>query len=175
MKKMHILLLGALPILLLFVTCAQDTPTLVNPSAVQTDISLAKNTNINAFDMVDDFSGSGASGNGFDKVIDGQLDLTIHGSGLAANHTYQLHLLVGPPNDPELNLDQLTVHIFSLTSDKNGKIRFKTVGFDLELDPGSGSYRLDYVVVDDPGHAHPPASFPTNLLLACDPFSFVTI
>jgi len=26
MKKMHILLLGALPILLLFVTCAQDTP-----------------------------------------------------------------------------------------------------------------------------------------------------
>ncbi len=42
MKKMHILLLGALPILLLFVTCAQDTPTSVSPSAVQTEITLAK-------------------------------------------------------------------------------------------------------------------------------------
>ena len=42
MKKMHILLLGALPILLLFVTCAQDTPTSVSPSAVQTEMTLAK-------------------------------------------------------------------------------------------------------------------------------------
>ena len=42
MKKMHILFIGVLPILLLLVTCAQDTPTSVSPSAVQTEITLAK-------------------------------------------------------------------------------------------------------------------------------------
>ena len=64
MKKMHILLLGALPILLLFVTCAQDTPTSVSPSAVQTKTTLAKNSNIDAFDMNDRFGAppSGAKG-----------------------------------------------------------------------------------------------------------------
>ena len=92
MKKMNILLLGALPILLLFVTCAQDTPTSVSPSAVQTDITLAKNSNIDAFDMVDAFSGSGASGNGFVKVIDGQMDLTIHARSLVPNTSYDVQI-----------------------------------------------------------------------------------
>ncbi len=34
MKKMHILLLGVLPILLLLVTCGKDTPTSVSPTGV---------------------------------------------------------------------------------------------------------------------------------------------
>ncbi len=43
MKKMHILLLGVLPILLLLVTCGQDTPTSVSPSGVdQTEININK-------------------------------------------------------------------------------------------------------------------------------------
>ena len=44
MKKMHILLLGVLPILLLLVTCGQDNSTSVSPSAVQTELTLAKKT-----------------------------------------------------------------------------------------------------------------------------------
>jgi len=178
MKKMHILLLGALPILLLFVTCAQDTPSSVSPSAVQTDITLAKNSNIDAFDMNDRFSGSGASGSGTVKVINGQMTLTIHGRNLTANHAYEVHAVVNVPTGtcaPFPAFNPLTPHIFPVTSDKNGKLTFKIVGFNLGLTPGSGPYRLDYVVVDDPGHAHPPAPFPTNLLLACAPASCVTI
>ncbi len=178
MKKMHILLLGLLPILLLFVTCAQDTPSSVSPSAVQTDITLAKNSNIDAFDMNDRFSGSGASGSGTVKVINGQMTLTIHGRNLTANHAYEVHAVVNVPTGtcaPFPDFDPLTAHIFPVSSDKNGKLTFKIVGFNLGLAPGSGPYRLDYVVVDDPGHAHPPAPFPTNLLLACAPASCVTI
>jgi len=170
MKKMHILLLGALPILLLFVTCAQDTPSSVSPSAVQTDITLAKNSNIDAFDMNDSFSGSGANGNGTAMVTNGQINLTIHGRDLEVDHPYEVHLIVGPEGNPDLDLDNLTdVHVFPVVSDKNGKLRFKIVGFDLGLDPGQ--YRLDYVLV----HDHPTVDFPGNLVLACAPESFVTI
>jgi hypothetical protein len=45
MKKMHILLLGALPILLLLVSCGQDTPTSVSSLNVQPELTLAKITN----------------------------------------------------------------------------------------------------------------------------------
>ncbi len=46
MKKMHILLLGVLPILLLLVTCGQDTPTSVSPSGVdQTEINALSKAN----------------------------------------------------------------------------------------------------------------------------------
>ena len=171
MKKMHILLLGLLPILLLFVTCAQDTPTSVSPSAVQTDITLAKNSNIDAFDMVDAFSGSGASGNGFVKVRNGQMNLTLHGRDLIANHPYEVHVLVGPPNVPGLTIPPADLFIFPVTADKNGKLTFKIVGFDLGLEPGSGLYRLDYVVV----HDHPVGDFPDFLVLACQPASFFTL
>ena len=178
MKKMHILLLGALPILLLFVTCAQDTPTLVNPSAVQTDITLAKNSNIDAFDMNDRFGAppSGAKGNGTVKVINGQMDLTIHARGLETGHDYEVHVAVGAPNGGLVTCETFEpafVHVFQVTIDKNGKFTFKIVGLNLGL--ASGEYRIDYVVVDDPGHFHPPAPFPTNLLLACQPASCVTI
>jgi len=171
MKKMHILLLGLLPILLLFVTCAQDTPTSVSPSAGQTDITLAKNSNIDAFDMVDAFYGSGASGNGFVKVRNGQMDLTLHGRDLIANHPYEVHVLVGPPNVPGLTIPPADLFIFPVTADKNGKLSFKIVGWNLGIAPGPNSYRLDYVVV----HDHPTTLFPTNLVLACRPASFVTI
>ena len=160
MKKMHILLLGALPILLLFVTCAQDTPTSVSPSAVQTDITLAKNSNIDAFDMVDAFSGSGASGNGFVKVIDGQMDLTIHARSLVPNTSYDVRVAVGGQNVACNVINFVETHIFPVTSDKNGKFTFRVVGFDLGLDPGQ--YRIDYVVN-------------ANFVLACRPASCVTI
>ena len=177
MKKMHILLLGLLPILLLFVTCAQDTPTSVSPSAVQTDITLAKNSNIDAFDMNDRLSGSGGSGSGTVKVIDGQMDLTIHAGFLEANHAYEVHVIVGPEGREELvdDLDNLIgVHIFPVTSDKNGKFNFKKLGFNLGL--ASGQYRLDYLVLHDlEAHDHDQDTFPTFLVLACFPASFVTI
>ncbi len=168
MKTTHILSLSLLPVSLLLVSCGQDTPTSLSPSDVP---SFARSTNIDAFDMNDRFSGSGAKGNGTAKVTDGQLNLTIHARKLIANHPYEVHLLVGPPNDPDLNLAELTAHIFPVTSDKHGKLRFKIVGFNLGLEPGSGSYRLDYVVV----HDHPMGDFPTFLVLACQPASFVTI
>ena len=170
MKTTHILPLSLLPISLLLVSCGQDTPTSLSPSDVP---SLARSTNIDAFDMNDrlSFPRSGAKGNGTAKVTDGQLNLTIHARDLIANHPYEVHLLVGPPNDPDLNLAELTAHIFPVSSDKHGKLRFKIVGFNLGLEPGSGSYRLDYVVV----HDHPMGDFPEFLVLACAPASFVTI
>ncbi len=170
MKTPRILSLSLLPISLLLVSCGQDTSTPLSPSDVP---SLARSTNIDAFDMTDGFSSprSGAKGNGTAMVTDGQLNLTIHARNLIANHPYEVHLLVGPPNDPDLNLAELTAHIFPVASDKNGKFEFKIVGFDLGLEPGSGSYRLDYVVV----HDHPMGPFPDFLVLACDPASFVTI
>ena len=160
MKKMQILLLGLLPILLLFVTCAQDTPTSVSPSAVQTDITLAKNSNIDAFDMNDRFSGSGASGSGTVKVINGQMDLTIHARDLVTNTPYEVHVAVGGQNVACSTFAPDDVHIFPVTSDKNGKFKFRIVGFDLGLDPGE--YRIDYVV-------------DANFVLACAPASCVTI
>ena len=118
--------------------------------------------------MVDSFSGSGAKGNGKAKVTAGQLNLTIHARNLIANHPYEVHLLVGPPNDPDLNLAELTAHIFPVNSDKHGKFKFKIVGFNLGLAKGSGSYRLDYVVLHDLAvHAHEKNTFPTFLVLAC--------
>ncbi len=167
MKTTHILSLSLLPISLLLVSC-QDTPTSLSPLDVP---CFARSTNIDAFDMNDDFSGSGAKGSGTAMVKDGQLNLTIHARDLEANHPYEVHVLVGPPDDPELNLADLTAHIVPVSSDKHGKLRFKIVGFDLGLEPGSGSYRLDYVVV----HDHPMGPFPDFLVLACDPASFVTI
>ena len=172
MKKMHILLLGALPILLLLVTCAQDTPTSVSPSAVQTDITLAKNSNIDAFDMNDRFFPTGAKGNGFVKVEDGVIDLTIHAGFLETDHAYEVHLVVNVPTGtcaPFPPLDPLTVHKFDVTSDKNGKFKFKMEGFDLGLASGSGPYRLDYIVVhkDFPDH--------DGFILACQPASCVNI
>ena len=174
MKKMHILLLGALPILLLLVTCAQDTPTSVSPSAVQTDITLAKNSNIDAFDMVDAFSGSGASGNGFVKVRNGQMNLTLHVRDLLANHPYEVHVIVGPEGKRELDLENLSaVFIFPVTSDEDGELRFREE-FDLGLDPGQ--YRLDYLVLHDlAAHDHDQDTFPTFLVLACEPASFFTL
>ena len=174
MKTTHILSLSLLPISLLLVSCGQDTPTSLSPSAVPNLARMAGAggpTNIDAFDMNDRFSSprSGAKGNGTAKVTDGQLNLTIHARDLIANHPYEVHLLVGPPNDPDLNLAELTAHIFPVASDQRGKLRFKIVGFDLGLDPGQ--YRLDYVVV----HDHPTVDFPGNLVLACQPASFVTI
>ena len=119
--------------------------------------------------MNDRFSGLGARGNGTAKVTDGQINLTIRAHDLIANHPYEVHLLVGPSGDPDLNLAELTAHVLPVISDKHGKLTLKIVGFDLDLEPGS--YRLDYVVV----HDHPTTDFPGNWVLACQPASFVTI
>jgi len=170
MKKMHILLLGLLPILLLFVTCARDTPSSVSPSAVQTDITLAKNSNIDAFDMFDAFSGSGAKGNGFVTVEDGVMDLTIHAGFLEADHDYEVHVAVGAADDCG-NFAPVTVYEFDITTDKNGKFNFKELGLNLGL--ASGQYRIDFIVVhadaDHGGGSH------GGFVLACNPASCVTI
>ena len=162
MKKLNILLL---PILLLFVACEQDTPTSVSPSADEpTNITLAKNPNIDAFDMNDSFSGSGAKGNGFVKVIDGQMDLTIHARNLLTNHSYEVHVAIGADDDCS-NFAPVDVKIFPVNSDSRGKFNFKELGVDLELDPGE--YRIDYIVVRVDGIG--------GFILACDPASCVTI
>ena len=174
MKKTRILSLSLVPISLLLVSCEQDTPTSLGP---EIDVSLARSTNIDAFDMVDDFSGSGAEGNGFVKVTDSQMDLTIHARRLEADHPYEVHVIVGPEGNPDLveDLNDLIgVHVFPVTSDKNGKFHFRIRDFDLGLDPGQ--YRLDYLVLHDLlAHDHDQNTFPTFLVLACLPASFVTI
>jgi len=166
MKKLNILLL---PILLLFVACEQDTPTSVSPSADElTKITLAKNPNIDAFDMNDRFGDppSGAKGNGIVKVIDGQMDLTIHARGLETGHSYEVHVTIGG-KDVDCNVFAVDhVHIFPVTSDSRGKFTFKIVGLNLNLDPGE--YRIDYIVVHGDG-SH------GGFVLACDPQSCVTI
>ena len=125
--------------------------------------------------MNDRFSGSGAAGNGFVKVTDSQMDLTIHARRLEADHPYEVHVIVGPEGNPDLDLPNLIgVHIFPVTSDKNGKFNFRIRDFDLNLDPGQ--YRLDYLVLHDlAAHDHDQDTFPTFLVLACQPASFVTI
>ena len=169
MKKLNILLL---PILLLFVACEQDTPTSVSPSADElTKITLAKNPNIDAFDMNDRFGDppSGAKGNGTVKVIDGQMDLTIHARNLLTNHSYEVHVAVGKKNQDCSIFDPNTLarlDIFQVTSDSRGKFKFKIVGLDLGLDPGQ--YRIDYVVVHGEGNHG-------GFVLACEPQSCVTI
>jgi len=138
-------------------------------------------TNIDAFDMNDFFSGSGAKGSGTVRVTDGQMTLTIHARDLEANHPYEVHVIVGPEGNPDLVedlADLIGVHIFPVTSDGRGKFEFKIVGFDLGLESDSGSYRLDYVVVHDlvaHDHTDEQENFPTFLVLACAPASFVTI
>ncbi len=172
MKKMNILLL---PILLLLISCGQDTPTSVSPSADElTKITLAKNPNIDAFDMNDRFGDppSGAKGNGTVKVIDGQMDLTIHARNLLTNHSYEVHVAVGMQNQDCSIFDPNTLarlDIFPVTSDKNGKLNFKIVGLNLGL--ASGQYRIDYVVV----HADHGGGDHGGFVLACEPASCVII
>ncbi len=176
MKTIHILLL---PILLLLVSCGQDTPTSVSPLDDELiETSLSKNSNIDVYDMNDRFSGSGAEGNGFAKVQNGKIDLRIRASSLEADHDYEVHLVVNVSTgtcDPFPVFDVLAAHIFPVTSDQNGRFNFKVKGFDLGLAPGSGPYRLDYVVVDVAAHAHTPCVGFDCLLLACQPASCVTI
>lgn len=164
MKKLNILLL---PILLLFVACEQDTPTSVSPSADElTTITLAKNPNIDAFDMNDRFSQSGAKGNGFVKVIDGQMDLTIHARNLETNHPYEVHVTIGG-KDVDCSFFEVDhFHFFPITSDSRGKFKFKIVGLNLNLE--SGQYRIDYIVVHGDGDHG-------GFVLACQPASCVTI
>ena len=180
MKKAHILSWSLLPISLLLVSCGQDTPTTIStsddPSFMRT-LAAGGPTNIDAFDMNDRFSDSGAKGSGTARVKDGQLTLTIHARDLEADHPYEVHVIVGPEGREELVddlADLIGVHIFSVTSDKNGKFEFK-MDFDLGLDPGQ--YRLDYLVLHDlEAHAHEGKDeFPDFLVLACAPASFVTI
>ncbi len=180
MKKAHILSWSLLPISLLLVSCGQDTPTTIStsddPSLMRTRAAGGP-TNIDAFDMNDRFSTSGAKGSGTAKVKDGELNLTIHARDLEADHPYEVHVIVGPEGREELVddlADLIGVHIFSVTSDKNGKFEFKELDFDLGLDPGQ--YRLDYLVLHDlAAHDHDQDTFPTFLVLACAPASFVTI
>ncbi len=180
MKTTHILSLSLLPLSLLLVSCGQDTPTAISASDDPSSMRMAGAggpTNIDAYDMNDRFSDSGAKGSGTAMVTDGQINLTIHGRDLIANHPYEVHLIVGPEGNPDLVedlADLIGVHIFPVSSDKNGKFEFKEVGFDLGLDPGQ--YRLDYLVLHDLGaHDHDQDTFPTFLVLACAPASFVTI
>ena len=180
MKKAHIVSWSLLPISLLLVSCGQDTPTTIStsddPSFMRT-LAAGGPSNIDGFDMNDRFSGSGAKGSGTVRVTDGQMTLTIHARDLEANHPYEVHVIVGPEGNPDLVedlADLIGVHIFPVSSDKNGKFEFKEVGFDLGLDPGQ--YRLDYLVLHDlAAHDHDQDTFPTFLVLACAPASFVTI
>ena len=125
--------------------------------------------------MNDRFSGSGANGDGHAKVKGDEMDLTINARDLVANHAYEVHVIVGPEGNPDLDLPNLIgVHIFPVTSDKKGKFKFKLRDFDLDLDPGQ--YRLDYLVLHDLAvHDHDQDTFPTFLVLACQPASFFTI
>ncbi len=178
--KAHIRSWSLLPISLLLVSCGQDTPTTISvsddPSLMRTSAAGGP-TNIDAFDMNDRFSDSGAKGSGTVRVTDGLMNLTIHARDLEANHPYEVHVIVGPEGNPDLVedlADLIGVHIFPVSSDKNGKFEFKEVGFDLGLDPGQ--YRLDYLVLHDlAAHDHDQDTFPTFLVLACAPASFVTI
>ena len=172
MKKKHIVSWSLLLISLLLVGC-EDTPTTISPTTISvSNPSFARGIkNNDHFAMTDRFSGSKANGDGKAKVKDGKLNLNIRANDLEANHPYEVHLLVGPPDDPELNLAELTVHVFPVTSGSNGKLRFNIARFDLGLGPGPHLYRLDYVIVHD--DEFPP--FPTNLVLACLPASLFTI
>ena len=83
-------------------------------------------------------------------------------------------MIVGPPDVPEGALvlpPDADLHVFPVTADKHGKLRFHIARLDLGLGPGPHVYRLDYVVV----HDHPTVDFPGNLVLACEPASFFTI
>ena len=175
MKKTHILSWSLLPISLLLVSC-EDTPTTISPTTISvSNPSFARGVkNNDHFDMNDRFSGSGATGDGKAKVKDGKLNLNIRANDLVANHPYEVHVIVGPEGNPDLDLPNLIgVHIFPVTSNKRGGLRFN-VNFDLGLDPGQ--YRLDYLVLHDlAAHDHDQDTFPTFLVLACQPASFVTI
>ena len=171
MKTRHILSLSLLPISLLLIGCEQDTPTTISTSSVSSPSFSGSSEveNKDRFDMNDRFSGSGANGSGRAEEEDGELELRLDINDLIADHPYEVHVIVGPEGNPDLDLDNLTaVHVFPVTADEDGELRFN-VEFDLNLDPGQ--YRLDYVVV----HDHPTVDFPGNLVLACAPASFVTI
>ncbi len=154
-----------------------DTPTAISALLSVSNSSSSEIENKDRFDMNDRFSGSGATGEGRAEVDDGELELRIRANDLEANHPYEVHVIVGPEGNPDLVedlMDLIGVHIFPVTSDKNGKFTFKIVGFDLDLAPGQ--YRLDYLVLHDlAAHDHDQDTFPTFLVLACQPASFFTI
>ena len=137
-------------------------------SVAVSSLAFSEIENDDRFDMNDRFSGSGANGRGRAEEEDGELELRLDINDLIADHPYEVHVIVGPQNIP-IDLDDLIdVHVFPVTADEDGKLRFE-VEFDLGLDPGE--YRLDYVVVHD--DEFPP--FPENLVVACEPASFFTI
>lgn len=116
--------------------------------------------------MNDRFSQSGAKGNGFVKVIDGQMDLTIHARNLETNHPYEVHVTIGG-KDVDCSFFEVDhFHFFPITSDSRGKFKFKIVGLNLNLE--SGQYRIDYIVVHGDGDHG-------GFVLACQPASCVTI
>ena len=171
-NKLHVLFTGFLIIsILMLMSCSQDKALEPSASAVQSEITLAKNSNIDAFDMNDRFGdpSSGAKGNGTVSVQNGQMDLTIHARGLIPGHAYEVHVAVGMLNQACSIFDPTTLarlDTYEVTGDKNGKLRFKIVGVNLGL--ASGQYRMDYVVVHGEG-AH------GGFVLACEPASCVTI
>ena len=173
MKKTHIMSLSLLPISLLLVSCEQDTPTTISTISVSNP-SFSIIENKDRFDMNDRFSGSGATGEGRAEVEDFELELRIRANDLEANHPYEVHVIVGPEGNPDLDLANLSaVFIFPVTSDEDGEFRFRK-DIDLVLDPGQ--YRFDYLVLHDlAAHGHDQDTFPTFLVLACQPASFFTL
>ncbi len=174
---MHKLLTLGLAGLFLVGTGCQDTNTtgpLAGPSFHEGGDGGDEIENKDRFDMNDRFSGSGATGDGRAEVEDGELELRIRANDLVANHPYEVHVIVGPEGKEELDLANLSaVFIFPVTSDEDGEFRFREE-FDLGLDPGQ--YRLDYLVLHDlAAHDHDQDTFPTFLVLACEPASFFTL
>jgi len=166
----------AVPLVLVLVSACGEGTTAVSP----TDSAPAFAKDTDHFDMVDDFSGSGASGDGNATVQQGHLNLNIRANDLIPDHAYEVHVIVGPPDVMDLVLPPANLHVFSVTADKNGKVRFNIARLDLGIAPGPQAvYRLDYVIVHDLGAAHTHTADETNLftslVLACLPASFFTI
>ena len=127
--------------------------------------------NNSSFDMNDRLSSggpgsTGASGHANIRVDDGELTLNLGARGLQADHAYEVVVPIGV-GDAFGGEDLL---VFPVTSDKNGKLRFKINGLDLGLDPGD--YRLDFLVVHPHGDPDPTLR---DLLLACQPAPLITI
>ena len=180
MKKMHTLLLGVLPILLLLVTCGQDTPTSVSQTGEKDSIALPgysllkKGAKPSVFAMLDDFATetTGASGSGSVKVRKRSVQIKVKAKNLLAKHAYELNVTIGPDG----SFPPSTFVTFGpVTSKKKGKVKFKE---DLDLVGlfGPGTYRLDFFITHD--HSTGTGEFlglDRDPLLRCAPFTEVTV
>ncbi len=176
MKKMHTLLLGVLPILLLLVTCGQDTPTSVSQTGEKDSTALPGSLLKKGakFAMLDDFAieKTGASGSGSVKVRKRSVQIKVKAKNLLAKQAYELNVTIGPDGSFP---PSAFVTFGPVTSKKKGKVKFKE---DLDLVGlfGPGTYRLDFFITHD--HSTGTGVFlglNRDPLLRCAPFTVVTV